>query len=423
MKKFAVVSQSLPPSQSGQSVVLYHLLRTIPPENYCLITQKNYYLYHYLQHCMPRLQARYYHLSPDYQIIRQTMKALSGFSIRPLLVLVLKNRVRQIKKILIKEKAEVVVTCTADLFDPPAAILAGKELGIPVILYTFDFYAHQWTDPLTKSFAHDYEELIHKEAARIIVPNEGIAQEYFHRYGIRPVVIHNPFDLAEYEQDAARSDIGKDEPGMSRGGIRIVYTGAVYDAHYSAFRNLLAAMPRTGIPDLTLHIYTPQSPKQIRSFGITGPVVIHKARPNNEIPSIQRNADILFLPLAFNSPYPDIIRTSAPGKTGEYLAAGKPVLVHAPNDSFISWFFEKYHCGDVASEDDPDILAERICRLVRDEEYRRELVENAYRVARDQFDAAPQRHKFIALINGDPVPEDTTESSRSGSAERHAVSV
>lgn len=414
MKKFALISQSLPPSQSGQSVVLYHLLKMIPPENYCLVTQKNLYLYHYLEQCLPRLPARYFHLSPDYQVIRQIMKALSGFPIQFLLTILLKNRVRQIKKILVKEKVEVVVVCTGDLFDPPAAIIAGHELGIPVILYTFDFYTHQWTDPLTKSFAGEYEKCIHDRAARIIVPNEGIAQEYFRRYGIRPVVIHNPFDLAEYEQDAARSHTGEEESGMHRGGIRIVYTGAVYDAHYSAFRNLLAAIPKTGIPDIKLHIYTPQSPKQIQSFGITGPVEIHNPRPNSEMPAIQRDADILFLPLAFNSPYPDIIRTSAPGKTGEYLAAKKPVLVHAPSDSFISWFFEKHHCGDVVGEDDPEKLARSICRLVTDEKYRQELVGNAYRVARDQFDAAPQRRKFIALINGDPVPEDSAESSGSG---------
>jgi len=405
MKKFALVSQSLPPSQSGQSVVLYHLLKTIPPENYCLVTQKNLYLYHYLEQCLPRLPARYFHLSPDYQVIRQMIKALSGFPLRPLLMLILKNRVRQIKKILTKEKVEIVVVCTGDLFDPPAAIIAGYELGIPVILYTFDFYTHQWTDPLTRSFAKEFEDCIHKKAVHIIVPNEGIASEYNRRYGICPVVIHNPFDLAEYERNASGQQ-GKVDPGNGRsppGTMKIVYTGAVYDAHYSAFRNLLAAIPKTGIPDLTLHIYTPQSPKQIQSFGITGPVEIHKPRPNSEMPAIQRDADILFLPLAFDSPYPDIIRTSAPGKTGEYLAAKKPVLVHAPDDSFIAWFFKKHHCGEVAGEDDPEKLAKSICRIMKDAEYRQELVTNAYRTAQDHFDAEQARRKFIALISGDPI--------------------
>ncbi|MDD1684697.1 MAG: glycosyltransferase, partial [Methanoregula sp.] len=126
---------------------------------------------------------------------------------------------------------------------------------------------------------------------------------------------------------------------------------------------------------------------------------IHKALPNSEMPAVQQSADILFLPLAFDSPYPDIIRTSAPGKIGEYLASEKPVLVHAPKDSFIAWYFSKNRCGDVVSENNPDTLAEHVVRLVRDDEYRRELARNAYILARDQFDAGSAREKFLAIIN------------------------
>ena len=38
--------------------------------------------------------------------------------------------------------------------------------------------------------------------SQVIVPNECMRQEYFQKYGIQATVIHNPFDLAEYEQNA-----------------------------------------------------------------------------------------------------------------------------------------------------------------------------------------------------------------------------
>ena len=41
--------------------------------------------------------------------------------------------------------------------------------------------------------------------------------------------------------------------------LKIVYTGAIYEAHFTAFHNLIAAIEKTGIPNLKLHIYTPQS--------------------------------------------------------------------------------------------------------------------------------------------------------------------
>jgi glycosyltransferase involved in cell wall biosynthesis len=403
MKKFALVSLGLPPSQSGQSVVLYHLLKAIPPENYCLITLKNFYLYHYLEQCSARLPGRQYFLSPDYQIVRQLVAIASRLAYRPLLSLALDIRVRQIKRILKKEQVQVVIACTGDLFDPPAVFIAGTDLGIPVILYAFDYYSHQWTDAAARSFAEESEGRILHGAVKIIVPNECMAKEYARQYGVQPVVIHNPFDLEEYERNTGEPmDTTAPHPAAT-GGLRIVYTGAMYDAHYTAFKNLIAAIPKTGIPGLMLHIYTPQSPGQLQAHGISGPVTIHKALPNSDMPGIQRSADILFLPLAFNSPYPDIIRTSAPGKIGEYLAAKKPVLVHAPPDSFITWFFTKHRCGEVVSEDDPGKLAESIVRLVKDDGYRQELSRNAYLLAKENFDAGPARKKLLALIDGQTV--------------------
>lgn len=404
MKKFALVSLGLPPSQSGQSTVLYHLLRKIPAENYCLITLKNFHLYHYLQQCSARLPARHYFLHPDYQLVRQLASTASQLRCRALLTLALKLRVFQIKRILKKEQVQVVIACTGDLLDPPAAFLAGSELGIPVILYAFDYYSRQWTAPTTRSFAEEFEFRILRGAAQIIVPNECMAKEYAERYGVRPVVIHNPFDLEEYETNARQIPDTSVLQTEKTGTVRIVYTGAVYDAHYTAFLNLIAAISMTEIPGLTLHIYTPQSASQLRAQGITGPVEIHKARPNCDMPGIQHSADILFLPLAFNSPYPDIIRTSAPGKIGEYLAAHKPVLVHAPEDSFIAWFFAKNRCGEVADHNDPKKLAESIVRLVKDEGYRQELILNAYRLAVSDFDAESAREKLLSLINDATVP-------------------
>jgi glycosyltransferase involved in cell wall biosynthesis len=197
----------------------------------------------------------------------------------------------------------------------------------------------------------------------------------------------------EYERNAKinRADTPHDQ--------KIVYTGAIYDAHFTAFHNLISAIKKTGIPNLKLHIYTPQSISYLKKNNITGPVEIHKHLPNSQMPVIQRDADILFLPLAFNSPYPEIIKTSAPGKIGEYLAAKKPVLVHAPSDSFISWYFRKYNCGCVVDEDDSEQLAQEIIRLLSDTEMQKLFSENAYSRAKDDFDLPVAQKKIYDLLN------------------------
>jgi glycosyltransferase involved in cell wall biosynthesis len=321
----------------------------------------------------------------------------SIFQSTTLLNLALKIRTRQIKKIIRQEQCDAIIACTSDLFDPPAGLVASKDLGIPFIFYAFDYYSSQGGGPLLRSFAAKYELDLVKTAANVIVPNEYMYEEYLKRYGVAATILHNPFDIKEYEKQAQIGDVTNTDRPTEK---TIVYTGAIYDAHYDAFRNLIAAVKLLGTDAPTIHLYTPQSHHHLINNNITGSkVIVHKALPASAMPSIQRNADILFLPLAFESGYPDIIRTSAPGKTGEYLASGNPILVHAPKDTFVSWFFKKYNCGLVVDENSPELLAQAIKLLITDEKFCLGITQNAYTVAKTQFDIQNIEEKFHEMLN------------------------
>lgn len=398
--KLGIISIALPPSQSGQSVVLFQLLKNVKADSYFLITQKNINMYHLQGNCNEKLPAKYYFLQPDNQITQRIIQGLLFLRIERFLDGFLNIRKHQIKKILTKEGCNIAIACTGDLLDPPATFLACKELGIPFILYTFDYYSHQWAATAQlRSFAERYEKEMVTGARQIIVPNECMSEELHKRYGVHTTVIHNPFDLAEYEKHATPHSGNEDLETKSK-EIKIVYTGAVYDAHYSAFQNLIAALPLTDNPNINLHLYTPQSSNHLKENGIVGPVVLHKHLPNERMPSTQRNADILFLPLAFNSPFPEIIKTSAPGKIGEYLASKRPILVHAPRDSFVSEYFKKYQCGLVVDEDNAELLAQAIHRLISDEEFCGQITKNAYERAKTDFDINSIQKKFQDVLSG-----------------------
>jgi len=392
MRKFALVSLGLPPSHSGQSMVIYNLLKKTDPDRYVLISQKNFYQYRNLGNCSNWLSAKYYFLHPDYQIIRVLTKLASVLKSPGLLNIILKIRVVQMKNILKKERCDIVVGCTGDLFDPAAAFTASTKLGVPFIFYTMDYYSRQWTDPFLRIFADKNEHEIVCNASQIIVLNEFMKEEYDRRYGVDCTVIHHPLDLDEYENKAGKV------PEKRLLSPKIVYTGAIYEAHYGAFRNLISALEKTKIPEIKLHLYTPQSKTRLKMNFITGPVEHHELLANDEMPGIQRNATILFLPLAFDSPYPEIIKTSAPGKIGEYLASKTPILVHAPRDSFLSWYFKKYNCGLVIDEERTDLLSQAIERLLTDDIFCTDITNNAYQRAKIDFDANSSRKKFFRII-------------------------
>ena len=305
----------------------------------------------------------------------------------------LRLRIRQLERIIHQEGCDAVIACTGDLFDPPAAYQVSRTLGIPYILYAFDHYAYQWFSPFLRAFAQKHEKQIVPGAAEVIVPNEFLCQEYRQAYGIEATTLHNPCDLSRYQEAPDNSIIDRD------GEIKILYTGGVYEAHYDAFKNLISALNYLNRPEIHLHIYTPQSESKLRANGLSGDsVTYHKNQPIFTMPAIQQKADILFLPLAFNSPYPEVVKSASPGKMGELLAARRPVLVHAPADSFVSWYFKRYSCGFVVDKNDPVELAKGIETLVDDQTLRKNLSNAAYARAAKDFDGEVIKKKFFDTL-------------------------
>jgi glycosyltransferase involved in cell wall biosynthesis len=118
------------------------------------------------------------------------------------------------------------------------------------------------------------------------------------------------------------------------------------------------------------------------------------------IPAIQRAANILFLPLAFNSPLSEHLRTSSPGKMGEFLASGRPILVHTPPDSFTTWYFRQYACGVVVDQNDPSALAKGLMTIVDNASEQAALGARAWARAQADFDVTKVRAQFFSAISG-----------------------
>lgn len=390
--KFAFISHLLPPTWGGQTIMIYRVLQNVEAKDYCLISPHNYDAEAFTGAYTRRLPARYYQLPPDPQLTRGyrfgLAKARGALNVQ----LGLRTRARRIANIVRSEKAQAIVACTGNLLDLPAGYLASRQLGLAFYAYLFDYYSYQSLDPVEAFYARRFEPWVLKGAAGIIAPNEFLRDDLRARYGVDATVIHNPCDLTDYEQPI--------EPAAKTGDVEIVYTGAVYNAHFDAFRNLLAGLNKLNRPEVKLQLYS-ASPVDWKGEGIHGPVVLRGHREAAEVPAIQRRADILFLPLAFRSPFPALIRTSAPSKLGEYLAAQRPILVHAPADSFVAWYVREHNCGVVVDTEDPAALAEAVERLADDVQLRNEISERAGQRARADFSIDNSQAAFAKLLRLD----------------------
>ena len=179
----------------------------------------------------------------------------------------------------------------------------------------------------------------------------------------------------------------------------MVFTGAIYGAQADAIRRLIVALddPALARLDSHVHLLSPMDRETVASFGIRpGQRVSLRSTSSAEALAVQRSSDVLFLPIAFDLT-PDQVRTASPSKMPEYLAAGRPILVHAPPDSYVARYAREHGFAEVVDEPDATALAHAVHRLATDDARRAELV----RAARDTL----ERHRVenVAAVFSDAV--------------------
>jgi glycosyltransferase involved in cell wall biosynthesis len=390
--RFVLVSHYLPPSRYGQPRVIQRLLQDLPASTYRLLSVEAY------DRSVTRDDQDAPWLPGPYVQIRSGVAWKAGTHRHPFnRIAPIVNafpsiiaRARDIAREIRSEGCQVAVACSGDIADLPATWLACRWTGARFVAYMFDDYVEQWAFlPALRSLAQLFEGRFARDAVTVIVPNEYLRREYCARYGegVDLTVINNPWlsEPAVVREPSARPET-----------VRITYTGSIYHVHFDAFQNLSAALRELG-EGYRLDIYSATPPEVLSVNGIDT-FTHHGHVSDSQALDVQRDADILFLPLAFRSSAQAVIRTSAPGKLGEYLASGQPVLVHAPADTFIAWYGREYGCAHVVSDPDPAALAQAIRRLSDDPEYARSLVRAARERAEQDFSPAVAQRRFAGVL-------------------------
>lgn len=395
MPRLAIVTTAAPPSANGQARVLGALLGQGRFDTLFLSDQLRE-----LDPHEPRSGVYIALSQPSFQLIRTIKnKHLQRLNNAAGLIRDVKKRAREIVAAVRAHPVDVIIGCSGNPFDLPSAALAAKRLKLPFVAYLFDDPVYQWEAGLYRVLARMWEKRWAAQAAKVIVPNEVLAEDVRSRVQRAAIsVIRNPVDLVRMEgKPGGQRETALYPRSPAQSSLTVVYTGSVYSAQASSFRNLVAALDLLG-GSFQLHLHTAQSEEQVRDAGLVGPYVRRFGHlPQEHALQRQREADILFLPLAFQSPIPEVVRSSAPAKIAEYLASGRPVLVHAPRGSFVSSFFAAREAGLVVDEPDVEALARSLVRLSEEPALCSRLVANA-KAAAEEFDIGKAREAFAAVF-------------------------
>lgn len=409
MKRLAtrllVCSPELPPDHNGLAMVLERIFRDIDPADYCLAGFGSKVEVEAASEDGP-LSARTHRLGSKW---RYTGAVPPGYRLRPVRWLrgfsgEVVPRARRLARLLREEHCGALLIPTSQHTpDFLAGVLASRMAKVPLFVYMLDNWRYMlaFQDPTMGRYAKYMQSLALARTRGVLVPNQFIADELARDHGRESVVVGIP-----PPNPVPASDLAPDPWPRQAGQISLVFTGNVYGAHFDALTRVLNALESPRLDSVTLHIYTSSPEPFMRSRGLTGRVQFHSHVEPHLIQEVQRRADILLLPLSFRTPYPEIINAAAPTKTGEYLASGRPILIHAPPDSYLAALAREHGVGALVDQPAPELIVDAILRIANDDAYRAEITAAAQAAARLLYSPAATTDRFVETLNewiGTPV--------------------
>jgi glycosyltransferase involved in cell wall biosynthesis len=273
-----------------------------------------------------------------------------------------------------------------------ATYLVSKLTRTPYCLYLYDLYKGNYLPPLDVVLAYLFERLLFTNASLVILTNEGTEHFYQRRYGrsIRTAVVHNSVFAESYERNRT--------PYRPKSPYQIVFTGYVYWPQKQAVMNLIRGMDLLRDLPVKLDLYVPKPDDELQRAASQRPNIRLLSAPQSAMPKIQGQATLLYLPLSWGTKGPSIIATATPGKFTDYLASGRPMLIHAPDYAYVAQYSKKHKLGLVVDRNDVSELAKTIREFLRNPLQGQQLIQNALHIFYQNHQATKNARKLMSLL-------------------------
>ena len=360
MTRILLISETVPPMVSSVAVILGRVFKLFPKDSLSVLTAQPANSQYGIFDGEKQLNGEHFYVDlPAFLSRRKHSRWLANIYDLLRIPLIVWKGFRIVRR----RKINKIITTTYGGFEV-AAYLISKLTGKPLFIYLLDLYVDIEQRSFKRAFRRIFARRFFQSAAGIFVMSEPLGEYLEETYGVNSTVIPHPVELSKYE------NIQPHKP--SPGKRTIVYTGMIYDAHRDCMLDLIQAI--RDLPDVELQIYTPRPVASLEREGIHGHNVKVSFITHHAVPAVQKGADILFLPMSFNSPYPEVIRTASPGKISEYLAAGRPILVYAPPYSYVAQYARSHGFGLVVDQKGSNILGQELLRILNNKELREDLI-------------------------------------------------
>ena len=329
----------------AMAVIMRSLLSRFNPESFTLVTRH-----------VPDAKLRY-EGATDYRM-REIPKFLPSRFSDLWVRLQTPFAVSRVKRMARRRGVKVILATHVDMQAITIARKTARALKLPWAVYIHNMIVENYRDTKHNHRARRLQAKVFSEASSVLVMCGGIADLYLERYGFASkTLVHNHAEPVPVELPT-RSVLPQG-----------LLAGAIYEINARSAKRVLDALT---VLDLPMVITTRQPEKDLQRFGITGPNVKREfyAERADYLNALERQS-VLVVALDWPDESPesgDELATLLPTRVIEYLASGRPVLVHCPESCFTARFLRQHACALVVSERSVSALASAIKRVMADGE-------------------------------------------------------
>jgi glycosyltransferase involved in cell wall biosynthesis len=277
-----------------------------------------------------------------------------------------------------------VLSVTDEGFSVIAGAVAARLARVPHVVMVFDLWEENAYSDVQRAVAARLEPRILRGAASVVGYCAQTVEHYRTKYGIETEAIPTPV-VPDVEQPVAPAD--------GAAPRRLLLAGAVYWAQRDAVARLLSLRGR--IPNLEM--VTIGSAEMLRLAGLSADRS-EPTLPGDELRRRLAGADVLFLGLSLESPHPAIVRTATPARLVEYMASGRPLLIHAPAGSHVAEYARYRDFAEVVDVPDEEALLAGLRRVLEDRQLSQARSERALRLVHECHDATRVGAQFATIL-------------------------
>jgi len=219
-----------------------------------------------------------------------------------------------------------------------------------------------------------------------------MAEEYKTRYGRDFTTFHNPIEIDFWKSHQRKNyELGTSPAILYAGRI-----GPGIDTSLETIAQAIEQVNRQSNKSVQFVLQTRDKPLWVDKYKC----VKHKALvAYSELPRVFAEADFLYLPYDFSAESIRFIKFSMPTKAPEYMVSGTPIIMFGPGETALMKDGKRNNWAKVVTENNVEALAEAINSLVSDDGLRKQIAENAIRIAEANYNSVKIRNKFKEVIS------------------------